>query len=184
MYLSEYASPRARRLLKPVIETLAGIPSVVLGYFALTVIHPDLVRSCSGRRCVHAPGGRDRGRDPHARRSWRRWPRTRCTRCPARSARRPTGSAPARSVVTRVVVPAAISGIVAALDPRVSRARRRDDGGGDRRRRDRESAPHAGPVRGGQTMTGAISSLAIGSDQVQGRLWRSPPCTSSACCCS
>ena len=35
MYLSEYASPRIRRRLKPILETLAGIPSVVLGYFAL-----------------------------------------------------------------------------------------------------------------------------------------------------
>ena len=45
LYLSEYATPRSRRCLKPIIETLAGIPSVVLGYFALTVINPDLVRT-------------------------------------------------------------------------------------------------------------------------------------------
>ena len=37
MYLSEYASPRIRRTLKPILEALAGIPSVVLGFFALTV---------------------------------------------------------------------------------------------------------------------------------------------------
>ncbi|HSO50458.1 MAG TPA: phosphate ABC transporter permease subunit PstC, partial [Acidimicrobiia bacterium] len=36
MYLSEYARPRVRRVLKPALEILAGIPSVVLGYFALT----------------------------------------------------------------------------------------------------------------------------------------------------
>src|ERR671936_1043598 len=43
-YLSEYASPRVRRTLKPILETLASIPSVVLGYFALQVINPELVR--------------------------------------------------------------------------------------------------------------------------------------------
>jgi phosphate transport system permease protein len=36
IYLSEYASPRARSLLKPVLEILSGIPTVVYGYFALT----------------------------------------------------------------------------------------------------------------------------------------------------
>ncbi len=61
MYLSEYASPRTRRTLKPILETLAGIPSVVLGYFALTVINPDLVQRFFGRReHLHAHGRRDR----------------------------------------------------------------------------------------------------------------------------
>ena len=36
MYLSEYASPRARKFLKPTVELLAGVPSVVYGFFALT----------------------------------------------------------------------------------------------------------------------------------------------------
>src|SRR5688572_9829852 len=38
IYLSEYASRRVRRTIKPILEILAGIPSVVLGYFALQVI--------------------------------------------------------------------------------------------------------------------------------------------------
>jgi phosphate transport system permease protein len=42
-YLSEYASPKMRRVVKPVIEVLAGIPSVVVGYFALTFLAPDVV---------------------------------------------------------------------------------------------------------------------------------------------
>ncbi len=45
MYLSEYANPRTRRRLKPILETLAGIPSVVLGYFALVVINPIIVQN-------------------------------------------------------------------------------------------------------------------------------------------
>ena len=36
IYLSEYASPRTRGILKPALETLAGIPTIVFGYFALT----------------------------------------------------------------------------------------------------------------------------------------------------
>ena len=39
-YLSEYASPGVRRVVKPVIEVLAGIPSVVVGYFALVLPGP------------------------------------------------------------------------------------------------------------------------------------------------
>ncbi|HJR89354.1 MAG TPA: phosphate ABC transporter permease subunit PstC [Aeromicrobium sp.] len=47
-YLSEYASDRTRRVLKPVLEVLAGIPSVVYGYFALFFVAPVLLRSIFG----------------------------------------------------------------------------------------------------------------------------------------
>lgn len=40
VYLSEYASPRVRNTLKPLLEVLAGIPTVVYGFFALTIITP------------------------------------------------------------------------------------------------------------------------------------------------
>ncbi|HVM16956.1 MAG TPA: phosphate ABC transporter permease subunit PstC [Gaiellaceae bacterium] len=42
IYLSEYARPRTRRILKPALEVLAGIPTVVYGYFALTFVTPLL----------------------------------------------------------------------------------------------------------------------------------------------
>ncbi|MDX1623459.1 MAG: phosphate ABC transporter permease subunit PstC [Gemmatimonadota bacterium] len=42
IYLSEYAPGRARRTIKPVLEVLAGIPTVVYGYFALTFVTPLL----------------------------------------------------------------------------------------------------------------------------------------------
>jgi phosphate transport system permease protein len=42
IYLSEYASERVRGSLKPILEILAGIPTVVYGYFALTFITPGL----------------------------------------------------------------------------------------------------------------------------------------------
>ena len=42
IYLSEYASDRARKILKPILEILAGIPTVVYGYFALMFMTPLL----------------------------------------------------------------------------------------------------------------------------------------------
>jgi phosphate transport system permease protein len=51
IYLSEYASSRARSLLKPILEVLAGIPTVVYGYFALTFMTP-LLRSILGKDIV------------------------------------------------------------------------------------------------------------------------------------
>ncbi len=44
IYLSEYAGKRARGLLKPVVETLSGIPTVVYGYFALYFVTPQVLR--------------------------------------------------------------------------------------------------------------------------------------------
>lgn len=44
IYLSEYASPTARSLIKPLLEILAGIPTVVYGYFALIFVTPLLIR--------------------------------------------------------------------------------------------------------------------------------------------
>jgi phosphate transport system permease protein len=51
IYLSEYASPRARGILKPVLEVLAGIPTVVYGFFALGFMTP-LLQSVFGRDTV------------------------------------------------------------------------------------------------------------------------------------
>ena len=42
IYLSEYASDRTRRIIKPILEILAGIPTIVFGFFALTFITPIL----------------------------------------------------------------------------------------------------------------------------------------------
>lgn len=52
IYLSEYASPRVRSSLKPVLEILAGIPTVVYGYFALTFMTP-LLRGLFGIEVVN-----------------------------------------------------------------------------------------------------------------------------------
>ncbi|MBA2595880.1 MAG: phosphate ABC transporter permease subunit PstC [Chloroflexia bacterium] len=43
IYLSEYAPNRAREILKPALELLAGIPTIVYGFFAVTFIRPDIL---------------------------------------------------------------------------------------------------------------------------------------------
>jgi phosphate transport system permease protein len=42
IYLSEYASPRVRKLVKPILEILAGIPTVAFGFFALAFVTPQI----------------------------------------------------------------------------------------------------------------------------------------------
>lgn len=51
IYLSEYATPRVRSTLKPILEVLAGIPTIVYGYFALTFMTP-LLRQIFGSEIV------------------------------------------------------------------------------------------------------------------------------------
>ncbi|MBN1452613.1 MAG: phosphate ABC transporter permease subunit PstC [Anaerolineales bacterium] len=51
IYLSEYASTKVRNFLKPILEVLAGIPTIVYGYFALTFMTP-LLRTIFGRDTV------------------------------------------------------------------------------------------------------------------------------------
>ena len=43
VYLSEYASPRLRRTIKPILEVLTGIPTVAIGFFAVSFILPEII---------------------------------------------------------------------------------------------------------------------------------------------
>jgi phosphate transport system permease protein len=169
MYLSEYANPKTRRKLKPILETLAGIPSVVLGYFALQVINPALVQplfSSAGTFNVMAAGiGVGILTIPLvasvAEDAMYAVPSALREAAYGIGARR-------RTVTTKVVFPAAVSGIVAALILALSR------GIGETM----VVAIAAGGVGGslftvdpcspGQTMTAAMTALATGSDQVRG----------------
>ncbi|MBI2186641.1 MAG: phosphate ABC transporter permease subunit PstC [Acidobacteria bacterium] len=56
VYLSEYAPPRLRRTVKPVLEILAGVPTVVYGYFALLFVTPLLQRVIPGLAGFNALG--------------------------------------------------------------------------------------------------------------------------------
>ena len=52
IFLSEYAHPRVRTIVKPVLEILAGVPTVVYGYFALTFITPEILQLIFGKNSV------------------------------------------------------------------------------------------------------------------------------------
>lgn len=169
MYLSEYAKPRARRFLKPIIETLASVPSVVLGFFALRIISPDIVQKLFGSNVpifnlmsaglavglLVTPLVASVAED-----SMHAVPSALREASYGLGARR-------RATSVHVVAPAAVSGISAALLLGVSRAigetmivaiAAGGTGG---------SLFNLDPLRGGQTMTAAITSLATGSDQVR-----------------
>jgi phosphate transport system permease protein len=45
IYLAEYARPSVRKTIKPILELLAGVPTIVFGYFALTFFTPEILRS-------------------------------------------------------------------------------------------------------------------------------------------
>ena len=68
IYLSEYAPAGVRRVVKPLLEVLAGVPTVVYGYFALLFVTPLLqrVHSRPGRIQRAGSGHRDGDHDPPA----------------------------------------------------------------------------------------------------------------------
>jgi phosphate transport system permease protein len=48
IYLAEYARPGVRKTIKPILELLAGVPTIVFGYFALTFFTPEVLRGVFG----------------------------------------------------------------------------------------------------------------------------------------
>jgi phosphate transport system permease protein len=124
IYLSEYASLRRRNFLKPILEVLAGIPTVVYGYFALTFMTPAM-RSIFGRDVVDiynmASGGIVIGIlilpliTTMSEDALRAVPRALREGAYALGATK-------LEVAVRIVVPAAISGIAAACIVGISRA--------------------------------------------------------------
>jgi phosphate transport system permease protein len=48
IYLSEFAPRRVRKVVKPILEVLAGVPTIVFGYFALTFFTPEVLRGALG----------------------------------------------------------------------------------------------------------------------------------------
>lgn len=170
IYLSEFARPRARKVLKPVLEVLAGIPSVVIGYFAIAFINPEIVTRLVGganKAFNIASAGIAVGiltipiiasvaED--------------ALRAVPAALREASFGLGARRVPTtfRVVLPASISGVVAALILGISRAVGETMvvaiaagavGGG---------LFSTDPFQPGQTMTAAMAALGFGSDQVAG----------------
>ena len=122
IYLSEYAPDRLRRVLKPMLEVLAGVPTVVYGYFALLFVTPLLqtfIPSISGFNALSAglvmgvmiiPLVASLSED-----ALYAVPQS------LRDGAYALGASRAQTV-TRVIVPAALSGIVASFILAVSRA--------------------------------------------------------------
>jgi len=169
IYLSEYASRRVRSTVKPILEILAGIPSVVLGFFALRFISPNVVQALFtdakafsllaagiGVGILTIPLVASISEDA-----------MRAVPLSLREASYGLGSRRLGTSV-KVVVPAAISGIVAAMLLAISRAV------GETMVVALAAGATAGslftlnPLGPGQTLTGAMASLAAGSDQVTG----------------
>jgi phosphate transport system permease protein len=170
IYLSEYARPGVRTVLKPILEVLAGVPSVVLGVFALNWIAPEVVGTIFGEEynrgsmmaagigvgILTIPLVASVSED-----SMRAVPDS------LRHASAGLGARP-MSTTLRVVLPAAVSGIVAALILAASRAIGETmvvfiAGGAS------DSANFTtNPLEGSLTMTAAMASLAVGTENVRG----------------
>jgi phosphate transport system permease protein len=122
IFLSEYAGVRLRKILKPVLEILAGIPTVVYGYFALTFVTPllrvvfpqtDIFNAASASIVVGVmiiPTVSSLSEDA-----------LRAVPSALREGAYGLG-ATKLEVSTRVVVPAALSGIIASFILAISRA--------------------------------------------------------------
>src|SRR5690606_29384962 len=125
VYLSEYANPRVRKVLKPALELLAGVPTVVYGFIALQMLNPVLRSLWPGQDkpdfqnvlvagiamgIMIVPTVASLAEDA-------------MTAVPdsLRQGAHALGSS-SMQVSTRVVVPAALSGIVAAVVLGISRA--------------------------------------------------------------
>ncbi len=168
IYLSEYARPGVRRVLKPTLEVLAGIPSVVLGFFAISVISPSIVQRFfdAGLFSLTAAGiavgilsiplvasvSED------------------ALRAVPTSLREASYGLGARKLTTvvKVVLPASVSGRVAAAILAVSRAIGETmvvfiAGGAAG-----NQAFETNPLEPGLTMTAAMATQAQGTDQVVG----------------
>jgi phosphate transport system permease protein len=169
VYLAEYAKPRVRRAIKPMLEILAGIPSVVLGYFALSFITPNIVSRLSAEATYFnlAGAGIAVGILTLPLVASVSEDAMRAVPAALREAAYGLGSRKV-TVVTRVVFPAAISGIVAALVIGVSRAF------GETMVVAIASGATGGSLfnldvfQPGQTMTAAMAALGVGTDQVKG----------------
>ena len=166
VFLSEYARPRLRKVLKPILEILAGVPTVVYGLFALafvqTVVLKDWLHLPTGSFSVLAAGlvmgvmivptiasiSED---------SMSAVPRAMRQGSAALGANR-------MQTTIRVVVPAALSGIIAAIVLGVSRAVGETMivtiAAGNQAR------IVTGPLEQGQTMTGFIANAALGDSRV------------------
>ncbi len=169
IYLSEYARSGARRWLKPIIEMLASIPSVVLGFFAIRFIGPEIIQPLFDTRATKnllvtgvaigvlvTPLMASITED--------------ALRAVPGSLREASYGIGARKSVTtiKIVLPAAISGIVAAFIISVSRAIGETMVAALASGALGQAPRTFYPTESGLTMTAAMAQLAAGTDNVAG----------------
>lgn len=169
IYLSEYAHPRVRRVMKPTLELLASVPSVVLGVFAISFITPSILSNFFDEinffnklaagiavGLLVIPLIASIAED--------------ALRAVPLALREASAGLGARRVTTsiRVVLPAAMSGLMAAVIVGFSRAIGETmvvtiaSGGGD------TSLFNPSLFESGGTLTSAMAALGLGTDQVAG----------------
>ena len=169
IYLSEYAHPKVRKVMKPTLELLASVPSVVLGVFAISFITPSLLTNFFSEinyfnklaagiavGLLVIPLIASIAED--------------ALRAVPLALREASAGLGARRVTTsiRVVLPAAMSGLMAAIIVGFSRAIGETmvvtiaSGGGD------TSLFNLSLLESGGTITSAMAALGLGTDQVAG----------------
>jgi phosphate transport system permease protein len=123
IYLSEYANPRVRKAIKPILEILAGIPTVAIGFFAVTFITPDILQKIfpSAGIFLALAGGLGIGLMVVPIIASISEDAMRAVPGGLREGAYAMGATKMR-VATRVVFPAALSGIVASIVLAISRA--------------------------------------------------------------
>ncbi|WP_419551502.1 phosphate ABC transporter permease subunit PstC [Candidatus Poriferisodalis sp.] len=169
IYLSEYAHPKVRKVMKPTLELLASVPSVVLGVFAISFITPSILSNFFNQinffnklaagiavGLLVIPLIASIAED--------------ALRAVPVALREASAGLGARKVTTsvRVVLPAAMSGLMAATIVGFSRAIGETmvvtiaSGGGD------TSLFNMSILESGGTITSAMAALGLGTDQVAG----------------
>ncbi|MCJ7827429.1 MAG: phosphate ABC transporter permease subunit PstC [Demequinaceae bacterium] len=166
VYLAEYASPRVRKALKPILEILAGVPTVVYGLFALTFIQATVFREWLGldtgafsvlaaglvMGLMIVPTIASISEDSMS-----------AVPLALRQGSAALGANRMQTTI-RVVFPAALSGIIAAIVLGVARAI------GETMivaiAAGQQARIVAGPLEQGQTMTGFIANAALGDSRV------------------
>ena len=167
VYLAEYASSRVRRWVKPVLEILAGMPSVVVGFFALTWIAPQIVdRLCAQSSSFNiAAAGIGVGILVTPLVASVSEDALRAVPMSLREASLGVGADRFSTTLT-VVCPAAASGIVAGVILGVSRAIGETMVVAIAAGATGASLFSMDACATGQTMTAAMAALAVGSDRV------------------
>ncbi len=170
IYLSEYAPPKVRKVLKPTLEILAGIPSVVLGFFALQFIAPEVVQRFFDSAGLFSLAAAGLGVGLLTIPLMASVSEDALRSVPGSLREASTGlGAKQVTTVTRVVLPAAISGLVAATIITISRAIGETmvvfiaaGGAGN------QTSYTTNPLEPGSTMTAAMAAQASGTDAVVG----------------